>query len=493
MAAYLRRLRLPFCYLCSQSLPSRGCLMSAFDDLIADTQLRKAIAEQGYEQPTEVQQAAIPRALEGKNLLVSSKTGSGKTAAFLLPCLQQILAQSAVNPRSTRLLILTPTRELARQIVKNAQSLLRFTSIKVGSICGGEELRYQKALLRKNPEIVVATPGRLAEHVAHKSTDFSGLEFLVLDEADRMLDMGLSEDVLKIVESCDAARQTLLFSATLEQKGLRHLIKQVITGEAEEIYIEDSSNQIEQQMVLADDDKHKERLAVALLNRAEYQKAIVFVNTKVRASQLDNILRYNQLRSTALHGDITQDDRKRVLEAFRQGKTRVLVATDVAARGLDIDGVDLVINLEMAHSGDEYLHRVGRTGRADQPGRAVSFVSASEWNLTKSIERYLKVSLQTIQIPGLEASYKGPDKLKKSGKAYGAKKKAADGKQDKKKGTTAGGAKKITEKVKVRERERKNIGKRRKPSGIGVDTAVIDGFAPPPKKVLPRLTPEADE
>ena len=467
--------------------------MSVFDDLIADGQLRKAIAELGYEQPTPVQQAAIPRALAGKNLLVSSKTGSGKTAAFLLPCLQQMLARPALNPRSTRMLILTPTRELARQVVKNAQALLRFTAIKVGSICGGEELKYQKALLRKNPEIIVGTPGRLAEHIAHKSTDFSGLEFLVLDEADRMLDMGLSDDVLKITETCHPERQTLLFSATLEQKGLRHLIKQVILGEAEEIYIEEAANLIEQQMVLADDDKHKEKLAIALLHKAEYQKAIVFVNTKVRAAQLDNVLRYNKFRSTALHGDITQDERRRVLDAFRQGKTQVLVATDVAARGLDIEGVDLVINLEMAHSGDDYVHRVGRTGRADRTGRAISFVSASEWNLTKSIERYLKVTLEKIQVPGLEASYKGPEKMKSSGKAAGVKKKVTDKKAGDKGARGADGKKTITEKTKVRERDKKNIGKRRQPSAERSDAVVMDGFAPPPKKSKATLAPDVDE
>lgn len=464
--------------------------MPDFHQLIADNQLQKAIAELGYSEPTAVQQAAIPLALEGRNLLVSSKTGSGKTAAFLLPCLQLMQECPAVNPQSTRMLILTPTRELARQIVKNAQELLRFTGLKVGSICGGEDLKYQKSLLRKNPEIIVGTPGRLAEHVAHHSTDFSGLEFLVLDEADRMLDMGLSDDVLKITNTCRTERQTLLFSATLEQKGLRHLIKQVVLGEAQEVYIEEEPNRIEQQMLLADDDKHKEKLAVALLQRAEYDKAILFVNTKVRAAQLDAYLRYHNFRSSALHGDITQDERRRVLDNFRKGKVQVLVATDVAARGLDIDGVDLVVNVEVAHSGDEHLHRVGRTGRAEKAGRAVSFVSAPEWNLTKSIERYLKITLEKIQLPGLEASYKGPDKIKNSGKAAGIKKKTADGKGAKSKTGTADA--KANKKTKVRERDKKNIGKRRQPSNAHGAVA-LDGFAPPPKKAKVKLLPEADD
>lgn len=456
--------------------------LPGFHDLISDGQLRKAIDLLEYERATPVQAKVIPAGLAGKNLIVSSKTGSGKTLAFLLPGLQSLLVRSPVNPSSTRMLILTPTRELARQIVKNAEQLLKFTGMKVGMICGGEELKYQKAMLRKNPELVVGTPGRLAEHVMLKSTNFSGLEFLVLDEADRMLDMGLSEDVLKITASCRAERQSFLFSATMEQKGLRHLIKQVILGEAEEIYLDERPNAIVQQMMLADDYKHKEKLLLALLQKAVFEKAIIFTNTKVRATQLDNFLRYNKYKVSCLHGDITQDQRKIALEHFRQGRTQLLVATDVAARGLDIPGVELVVNIDVAHSGDEYLHRIGRTGRADAEGRAVTLVDAKEWNLCKSIERYLNVSFETIGMPGLKGKYQGPDKVKASGKAAGAKKKSAkDGKTDDKK-----------PKVKVRERDKKNIGNRRIPTALKV-AQVADGFAPPKKKVSRTSSDVGDE
>ncbi|WP_049629106.1 DEAD/DEAH box helicase [Cellvibrio sp. pealriver] len=453
-----------------------------FHDLISDSQLRKAIDVLGYEQPTPVQLKAIPAAVAGENLIVSSKTGSGKTAAFLLPAIQSILAKPPVNRSSTRILILTPTRELARQIVKNAEQLLKFTSLKVGMICGGEELKYQKAMLRKNPEIVVGTPGRLAEHVMHKSTEFSGLEFLVLDEADRMLDMGLSEDVLKITATCRAERQTLLFSATMEQKGLRHLIKQVIQGEAKEIYIDEKPNAIIQQMMLADDYKHKEKLLIALLAKATFEKAIIFTNTKARAAQLDNFLRYNKYKVSCLHGDITQDQRKITLDHFRQGRTQLLVATDVAARGLDIPGVELVVNIDVAHSGDEYLHRIGRTGRADAEGRAVTLVDAKEWNLCKSIERYLNANFETIGMPGLKGKYQGPDKVKASGKAVGSKKKTVkDDKTDAKK-----------PKVKVRERDKKNVGNRRVPTAVK-NAQLVDGFAPPKKKISKNLDDAGEE
>jgi ATP-dependent RNA helicase SrmB len=439
-----------------------------FHELIADSQLRKAIDAHGYEQPTPVQLQAIPQVLAGKNLLVSSKTGSGKTAAFLLPALQKILTAPAVNPESSRILILTPTRELARQIVKNAQQLLKFTHIKVGMVCGGEEFKYQKAMLRKNPEIVVGTPGRLAEHVTHKSTDFTGLDFLILDEADRMLEMGLSEDVMAIAKTCREERQTLLFSATLEPQGIRHLIKQVVLGEAEEIAVNEVANAIEQQMILADDVKHKEKLLVALLDKSPFEKVVIFTNTKAKAAQLDNVLRYNKYKVSALHGDITQDQRRISLDFFRQGKTQVLVATDVAARGLDIPGVDLVINFDMAQSGDDYLHRIGRTGRADAEGRAVSFVAANDWNLTKGIERYLDTSFALISIPGLTGHYKGPDKTKSSGKAVGTKKKTDDKKSSADKEV----------RVKVRTKDKKNVGKRRAPSAKAEPANDLgDGFS----------------
>ena len=267
----------------------------------------------------------------------------------------------------------------------------------------------------------------------------------------------------------------------MEQKGLRHLIKQVILDGAEEIYLDEKPNAIVQQIMLADDYKHKEKLLIALLQKASFEKAIIFTNTKARATQLDNFLRYNKYKVSCLHGDITQDQRKIALEHFRQGRTQLLVATDVAARGLDIPGVELVVNLDVAHSGDEYLHRIGRTGRADAEGRAVTMVDAKEWNLCKSIERYLNVSFEPIGMPGLKGKYQGPDKVKASGKAAGNKKKPVkDDKAETKK-----------PKVKIRERDKKNIGNRRIPSVL--KNALNDGFAPPKKKINKNPDEVGDE
>lgn len=451
-----------------------------FAELLDNPQLLRAINELGYTTATGVQEKAIPLALEGKDLLVQSKTGSGKTAAFLLPSISRILSQTNANPLSTRILILTPTRELARQIVKSAQELLKYTPVKIGMICGGEELKYQKALLRKNPEMIVATPGRLAEHIAHKATDFSGLEVLILDEADRMMDMGLHEDLIKIIADCSTEKQTLLFSATLEQKNLRQLIQDVMADKkAEKVIIDDAPNPIDHKMILSDGNPHKNKLLLTCLQNNPHQKAIIFANTRTRVDELNLWLKKHDYAVSLLHGEITQDERKKSLDRFRQGKTTLLVATDVAARGLDIEAVELVINIDMAYSGDEYLHRVGRTGRAGQSGLAISFVTAKDWNLTKGIERYLGIKLEIVQVPGLTAAYKGPEKLKASGKAVGIKKKTTEKPKTPEK------------KVKERLRDKKNIGKRRQPS-VSVDTQ-IDGFAPPKKKLIKKIEDLNDE
>lgn len=448
-----------------------------FTELLTHPSLLRATQIAGFDQATEVQTRAIPRILDGQDVMVQSKTGSGKTLAFLLPSIEKLLTKTSANPLSTRMLILTPTRELARQILKNAQAFLQFTPLKVGMVSGGEELKYQKAMLRKNPEILVATPGRLAEHIAHNSTDFSGLEILILDEADRMMDMGLHEDLVKIVASCSAEKQTLLFSATLEQKNIRQLIQDVMGSKrAEKIVVDDAPNPIIHQMILSDDNGHKNKLLLSCLERIPHQKAIVFANTRARVDELNGLLKKHGHNVSLLHGEITQDERKKYLDRFRNGKTSVLVATDVAARGLDIEAVELVINVDMAYSGDEYLHRVGRTGRAGQAGLAITFVTAKDWNLTKGIERYLGLQLEKTEMPGLTAAYKGPEKLKASGKAVGIKKKVDNNKE-----------KAPTKKVKERLRDKKNIGKRRQPSSPDVENKIQDGFAPPKKKLVKKV------
>ncbi|WP_087109864.1 DEAD/DEAH box helicase [Parendozoicomonas haliclonae] len=399
--------------------------MAHFSELDINDRLLKAIDELGFDTPTEVQAKTIPVALTGADMLVSAETGSGKTAAFMLPILDRFHKNK--SPKSnTRALVLVPTRELARQVLQQAEVLGKFTFITSGMIVGGEDYKAQIKLLRSNPEILVATPGRLLEHLNKGEVDLSDLEVLVLDEADRMLDMGFKEDVLTIAEACKKDRQTFLFSATLKQKGMRHVIKQVLR-EPQELLLntaQDQHGSITQQMILADDPEHKARQVLWLLKNETYTKAIIFTNTREMTNVLNTVLRREQdLRVSSLHGEMIQPDRNRVMMLLREGKVNILVATDVAARGLDIQGVDLVINLDMARNGDDYIHRIGRTGRAGQKGTAISLIGPNEWNLAAAIQRYLQVQFERRAIKGLEGHYKGPKKVKANGKAAGPKKK----------------------------------------------------------------------
>lgn len=399
--------------------------MTSFNDLALDASLLRAIERLGYSQATDVQAQTIPAALAGNDLLVSAKTGSGKTAAFLLPMLQRLL----LNPKptsSTRGLILLPTRELAIQTQKTMAQLAGFTQIKAGLIIGGEAYKHQVATLRRNPEVMIATPGRLVEHIKNSNTDFRDVEMLVLDEADRMLDLGFAEAMQTIIDSCNSERQNLFFSATLKHGSMARVIGWLNDPQSIEIDAEQAGHEhITQQKILADDLKHKQALAIALCSAEDVEKVLVFCNTRAQSQQLSNLLQSKKLKSGYLHGEIAQNDRKQILNRFRDDSLKVLVATDVAARGLDIDNVDLVINFTVAHSGDEHVHRIGRTGRGGQPGRAITLVCREDWNLASSIERYLKVRFETVKVRGLEAAYTGPKKVKSSGKAAGSKKKVS--------------------------------------------------------------------
>ncbi|WP_422408836.1 MULTISPECIES: DEAD/DEAH box helicase [unclassified Endozoicomonas] len=439
-----------------------------FSDLALHERLQKALTERNFSEATPVQVAVIPRVLDGKDLLVSSETGSGKTAAFLLPALNHF--ENTPAPRSsTRMLILVPTRELARQILKETEALARFTQIKAGLITGGDPFRHQVNTLRKNPEILIATPGRLLEHMENNNTDFNDLEYLILDEADRMLDFGFSPDILKIASECRQDRQTMLFSATLQQKGMGVLIDLVLR-EPETLTLNtarEKHENIHQQVVLSDDQKHKEKLTRWLLENEPFEKAIVFTNTRNLADQLCGFLRYSDLKAGVLHGEMDHQERKKIMAMLASGQINILVATDVAARGLDIKGIELVINFDMARNGDDYVHRVGRTGRAGEKGLAISLIGPNEWNLMSGIERYLKTRFEKRSIKELRGSWKGPKKLKASGKAAGSKKKKVSDK------TNAG---------KTRQRNKKNLGKRRKPASQDTTESVDAGFEPLKRK-----------
>jgi superfamily II DNA/RNA helicase len=426
---------------------------SLFSTLALAEPLLTAVNKLGFDRPTPVQQQTIPLALAQKDLKVSAETGSGKTAAFLLPALHRLLTQPSTL-FGTRVLILAPTRELAQQTYQQCLQLSEFTELQTGLITGGDDFRQQQKMLRKNTEIVIATPGRLLELMEQDAPDFTQLDILILDEADRMLDMGFSEDVLAIVERCNRQRQTLLFSATLNHNGVNRIATQILNNP--EIValnsLHDRHSQIEQHIILADDTAHKQKLLAWLLLNEQYDKALIFTNSRIQADQLQGPLRGQKLRVGVLHGEIDQKERNRIMSLLREGEINIVIATDLAARGLDVSGVDLVINFDVPRNAVDYTHRIGRTGRADQSGLAVTLVKPTEWNLMSAIERYLKQSFKRRTIKELEGFYKGPKKLKSSGKAVGVKKKPSP-------------EKKAAEKVKIRHRDKKNIGKRRMPSG----------------------------
>ena len=429
----------------------------SFSSLELAEPLLAALSQLGFEQPTPVQQQAIPLALEHKDLLVSAETGSGKTAAFLLPALHHLITLPSKR-FGTRVLILAPTRELAQQIHKQCQQLLEFTDLKAGLITGGDDFRLQQNMLRRNTACVIATPGRLLELMAQETPDFTHLEVLILDEADRMLDMGFSEDVLAIAKACNDQRQTLLFSATLTHFGVIKMADKLLVNH--EIValntLHDGHRNIEQQLIVADDNDHKQKLLAWLLVNEEFDKALVFTNSRLQADALQGPLRGEGLRVGVLHGEMDQKDRNRIMALYRDGTISVLIATDLAARGLDIKGINLVINFDVPRNGINYIHRIGRTGRVDELGLTIALVKSSEWNLMAGIERFLKQKFTRRTIKELVGKYQGPKKVKASGKAAGVKHKTE--------------AKKTpAEKVKIRHRDQKNIGKRRAPTTVKAD------------------------
>jgi ATP-dependent RNA helicase SrmB len=440
-----------------------------FEELQLDRHLCLGLEALGLSEATEVQKLTVPLALQGRDLLVSAETGSGKTLAYLIPLAQKILATESNKQQGTLALILVPTRELARQVLKQCRELLAKSPVKAQAITGGADFKYQKSQLRQDPEIVIATPGRFLEHCQKRSADISALQTLVLDEADRMLDMGFREDVLKVAGYCEKEKQVLLLSATLSHRGVGSIAETLLrTPETITVgKVRQPHSSISHQLILADSQEHKDKLLTALLQAGGFKRALVFGNKRNTATRLSNMLQYQKLRCACLHGEMSTEDRKKVMHQFHDSKVDIVCASDLAARGLDVDGIDLVVNYDIPYNGDNYLHRTGRTGRAGERGLAVSLASASEWNLTISIERYLTISFERRTLPGLKARYNGPKKVKSSGKAAGSKKKKP--------------SKTPADKAKTRARNKKNLGKRR--IGTSEEKSVSsDGFAPLKKK-----------
>lgn len=380
----------------------------SFEDLNLNLSIIKAIHDSGYTTPTPIQKQAIPELLSGHDIMASAQTGTGKTAAFMLPALHLLATPSKVQGRGPRVLVLTPTRELALQVSEAAKKYGKYLPrTKVVSILGGMPYPLQNKLLSQPVDILVATPGRLIDHIQRGRIDFSRLEMLVLDEADRMLDMGFIDDVETIAAATPATRQTLLFSATLD--GAIDKVAAKLLKSPKRIQVASQKarlDNIEQRLHYVDDMSHKNRLLNHVLRDEALKQAIVFTATKRDADTLADNLYAQGYAAAALHGDMNQRERTRTLTKLRSGGLRVLVATDVAARGIDIADITHVINFDLPKFAEDYVHRIGRTGRAGATGIAVSFASNRDSAHLTKIERYTGQRIMSHIVPGLEPRIK---------------------------------------------------------------------------------------
>lgn len=396
-----------------------------FDQLLSHPGLLSAVSAFGFTEPTDVQTQAIPAVLEGHDLLTTAQTGSGKTLAWLLPVVQKLL--TSTPSRLPRALIILPTRELAQQIADVAKQLTRELPLRIALVTGSEDhFSQQKMLRRGGHDIVIGTPGRLQERLEDHFLELDQISHVILDEADRLLDMGFANTVTQLARACAPEHQTLLFSATEGNLKLRRLSEEVLKT-PKRLRITPArqvGEHIRHQLITSDSFEQKLKQITWLLQNSEFDKAVVFCNTREHAEQLYGHMSKEQLPVFILHGECDRRMRTLAVERLRNGKVKALIATDVAARGLDVEGLDLVINLDVPRRGDDYLHRVGRTGRADAQGLAITLAMHFEWNLMASIARYLKLdSVERRIIDAVPALYQGPEKLKASGKAAGTRKK----------------------------------------------------------------------
>ncbi|MFW2606305.1 DEAD/DEAH box helicase [Aliarcobacter butzleri] len=377
----------------------------SFSNLGLCKEILRAIKEEGYTTPTPIQSKSIPVILSKKDVLAAAQTGTGKTAGFTLPLLQR-LKDSNLKDKKTqvRALILTPTRELAAQVAQSVVTYGKYLPFKSAVIFGGVGINPQKALLKKGVDIIIATPGRLLDLISQDSLDLSKIEFLVLDEADRMLDMGFINDIKKILAILPKQRQNLLFSATFSneiKKLADSLLKSPVLVEVSKA--NSASFKVEQVVHHVDKDRKKE-LLLHLVNKNSWQQVLVFIRTKHGANKLSEALLKDKITSAAIHGNKSQGARTKALDDFKNGKVRVLVATDIAARGIDIEQLPHVVNFELPNVAEDYVHRIGRTGRAGNNGIAISLVCVDEHEYLFGIERLIKQKIKKVEINGFKVN-----------------------------------------------------------------------------------------
>ena len=431
-----------------------------FADLNLDKNILSAVRSEGYESPTPIQAQAIPFALDGRDIMASAQTGSGKTAAFLLPTLQRLTKRSEKPGKGPRALVLTPTRELAAQVEKNALAYAKnMRWFRTVSIVGGASFGYQTRALSKPVDLIVATPGRLMDLMQSGKVDFARLEVLILDEADRMLDMGFIDDIETIVEATPTDRQTLLFSATWD--GAVGKLARKLTKNPEIIEVErvDDQGKIEEQLLYCDDMRHKNRLLDHILRDANIDQCVIFTSTKAMTEVIADDLYEKGFAANCLHGDMPQGWRNRTLMDLRKGRCKILVATDVAARGIDVPTITHVINYDLPKQAEDYVHRIGRTGRAGRTGIAITFAEVNEYVKVHKIEKYIGRKLPELTIEGMEPTRKR--------KSAGGKPKGKGGWGDRKSGGWRGDKKPGKEGFGGKSRGEGFKGKRKSNDGFG--------------------------
>ena len=378
-----------------------------FADFGLDPKIQKAVLEQGYNTPTPIQAQSIPHVLAGSDLMGAAQTGTGKTAAFVLPIIQKILrhASNSASParHPIRALVLTPTRELAVQVADNAASYSKHTDLRAAVVYGGVDMKEQVAILRNGVEILIATPGRLLDHIGSKVANLSQVEILVLDEADRMLDMGFLPDLQRIIDLIPAQRQTLLFSATFSpeiKKLAQSYLRTPVTVEvARQNAAADTVKQVVHMVSSADKQRAIVKVLEARTRAGLSRQCIIFTNSRLGCAKLSRALERDGIKAGAIHGDKSQGERTLTLDAFKSGAIEALVATDVAARGLDIPDMPCVINHELPFNAEDFIHRIGRTGRAGSKGDAIALVDPSEKRLLDDIEKLMKRKLDVKPLP----------------------------------------------------------------------------------------------
>lgn len=380
------------------------------EDLPIDRRLITSVSHLGFTETTQIQAQAVPVAVSGKDLLASSKTGSGKTLAYLLPAMQRVLKTRSLTRRDPRVLILTPTRELAKQVYAQLRLLVSNTSIKSILVLGGENFNDQVKAIDKDPHFIVGTPGRIVDHLKKGLLHLPGLELLILDEADRMLDLGFAEQLTAINEAANhRLRQTLMFSATLGHGEVNefagHLLKspvRITVGEENQQHSE-----ITQRFYLADNLNQKEKLLFHFIKSETINQAIIFTATRADTERLSAILIEKGMSAVALHGELAQANRNKIMDSFARGKEQILVTTDIASRGLDLINVSHVFNFDIPKHTEEYIHRIGRTGRAGELGDAISIIGPKDWDNFKKVESFVAQSISFSKVEGINPKFKG--------------------------------------------------------------------------------------